>query len=90
MTTASPDVIAAYFQTHFRDANYSFEHGVYSFSKCDRSPLAKAVARWLNEGRYPHYTADNVPLPCVLIYIDTDDATSTGTPYQLWIEWPSW
>jgi hypothetical protein len=89
-TTTTAQMLIDYYRQHFSGATYSTIQGSYhSFSKCDRSPLARMVARWINEGRYPFYTADNVPLPCVYIAIDTKNQNPTGTSYTLDIEWPS-
>ena len=88
-TTVTAQMLIDYYREHFSEATYSILGSYHSFSKCDRSPLAGMVARWINEGHYPFFTADNVPLPCVSIAIDTKNQSSTGTPYALDIEWPS-
>ena len=53
-STASPEAIITYYHTHFPGATYRFEHNTYHiWYKCDHSWIATAVARWINEGKYP-------------------------------------
>ena len=65
------------------------EVGAHQNYVCDRSRLARWLASAMNEGHYPWYTADSVPLPCVsvTIYSATD---SSLVEYQIWIDWPAW
>jgi hypothetical protein len=88
-TTVTPQMLIDYYRERFSTATYSTQGSSHSFSICDRSPLARMVARWINEGRYSFYTANTVPLPCVSVKIDTKNQRPTGTTYSLDIEWPS-
>jgi hypothetical protein len=88
-TSATPHMVIDYYRQHFDAADYSVRADQHYFSRCDRSAFARMIARWINEGRYPFYTANNVPLPCVSITIDTKKQQPAGTLYSLDIEWPS-
>jgi hypothetical protein len=88
----SVDNVLAYYEKHLPGFTIfeTPQHGVeYINGKCDESWSARYVARLINEGHYPDYTADNVPLPCVSVSIYQATGNSHETQYEIWLDWPA-
>jgi hypothetical protein len=87
----SMDNVVGFYEAHLPGFNsIESESGIsYGNYKCDKSWLSRVVARLINEGHYPEYTADNVPLPCVSVSIYPAPGNLQETQYEIWLEWPA-
>ena len=89
-TTESIDAVLAFFEGQMSGFKEKEQPRRYLNSRCNESWLSRLVARSINEGRYPWYTADNVPLPCVSVSIYELTDHPGETYYEIWADWPAW
>jgi hypothetical protein len=91
-TPDSLEEVLEFYEKHipgFTQAESTTDNPMYVNGKCDESQLARSVARLINEGHYPWYTADNVPLPCMSISTYQASDSQLGTLFEIWVTWPA-
>ena len=84
----SPVTVRAYMEQYLPPAEERSPGRWYS-GLCDESALARWVSNQINGDRYPWYTEDNVPLPCVSVVVKTEPNAAGLTEYDIWAEWPA-